>query len=183
MGTVQQAVITPRMSSTLGSTAGCALTTRRWRSSTSTSCWSRLQSVPPTCCTTAVSTCCRHAHKRTSRHTRRKYLNIFTDAHEHTCSKCTWHESTSTHDTHTHQTNEQEHCPTCSLARFFLFFPSCPCFPENQLFQRLFLVSFWKKRNKLHSQRVLCDCSPLCTTAVFLSVLDLLLKRQGWTVE
>lgn len=37
--------------------------------------------------------------------------------------------------------------------------PCCPRFPENQLFQRLFLVSFWKKRNKLHSQRVPCDCS------------------------
>lgn len=40
--------------------------------------------------------------------------------------------------------------------------PSWPCFPENQLFQHLFpciFFSFWKKRNKLHSQRFPCDCT------------------------
>lgn len=57
------------------------------------------------------------------------------------------------------------------LLQDFPLLPSCPCFPENQLFQHLFLVSFffWKKRNKLHSQKKfpVTALSSLCTTAVF----------------
>ena len=72
METAQQAVITPLMSSTLVLTAGCVLTTRQWRSSTSTRWWSRLQSAPPTCCTTAALTCCIHTHPYTCKNTEKK---------------------------------------------------------------------------------------------------------------
>lgn len=166
MGTARQAVTTPRMSSTLGSTAGCALTTRRWRSSASTRCWSRLQSAPPTCFTTAVSTCCRrtrtsrHSHTGTPEYIHKRTSTYMLKMHLMTSEYIsTWHE-------HTHS-NEQEHCPTCSLARFSSSSLLSPCFPDNQLFQRLLLVSFWKKRNNLHSQRVpVIALSSLCTTAV-----------------
>lgn len=167
MGTVRQAVITPRMSSTLGSTAGCALTTRQWRSSTSTRCWSRLQSAPPTCCTTAVSTCCRHAHKRTSRHTRRntwKYSQTHINIHaQNALVDIRVH----LHMTRTHTKLMNRNTAQLVLLQDFPLPPSCPRFPENQLFQRLFLVSFWKKRNKLHSQSSLWLLSLLCAPLLF----------------
>lgn len=161
METVRQAVITPRMSSTSVLTAGCALTTRQWRSSTSTRWWSRLQSAPPTCCTTVASTCCRHT--RTSQRTC-KIPWIYSQTHtEHASSmhSLTVH----LHTTQTHKTNEQEHCLTCSLARFSsssLLSPLSwePAFPTPFL-SPFFLLLFWR-RGKLHSQRFPCDCSLLC---------------------
>lgn len=136
MGTARQAVITPRMSSTLVLTAGCASTTRRWRSSTSTRWWSRLQSAPLTCCTTAASTCCRHTH-----HTHPDiYASIPEYIHKHTkhtCSKCT-RLTVHVHVIQTHTKLTNRNTAQLVLLQDFPLLPSCPCFPENQLFQHPF---------------------------------------------
>lgn len=149
MGTVRQEVITPQMSSTLVLTAGCALTTRSWKSSASTTWWSRLQSAPPTCCTTAALTCCSHTntqsrtHTHPSLHTCRNTWTHSQTPSKHTRSKCTcWKYSTSLHHTNTHQINEQEHCPTCSLARFSSSSP-VPAFLKTSLSNTFFLVPFF----------------------------------------
>lgn len=129
MATVLRVATTLQMSSTSVWTAGCALMTRRWRSSISTRWSSRLQSALPTCCTTVAWTCCRN-HTPTTR----------THARTHTCMQ------THTYNhTHTH-VSPQEHCPTSPLS--FLH-RSCysrePAFPTSLFI--LFVCLFGEEVN------------------------------------
>ncbi|MEQ2281262.1 hypothetical protein AMECASPLE_028493 [Ameca splendens] len=77
------------------------------------------------------------------------------------------------------------------LLQDFPLLPSCPCFPENQLFQHLFpchlFFFFYFRRRKascIHKDFPVTALSFLFTTAVcFISPFVSLLKQQGRTVE
>ncbi len=129
MGTVPQVATTLQMSSTSVWTAGCALMTRRWRSSISIRWWSRLQSALPTCCTTVMWTCCRN-HTRTHKHTR-VHLNTCLHSDTHTISH-----------THNH-VSQQKHCPTSRLS-----FSHQPCYSREPAFPTFcsFCLLFWKRK-------------------------------------
>lgn len=137
MATAQQAVITPRMSSTSVLTAGCASTTRQWRSSTSTRWWSRLPSAPPTCCTTAASTCCRHTRQRTH-----KYSNMSTNTKPTRSNGTHWQYSTSARHKHNKLMNRNT-AQLVLLQDFFLFLPPDPAVLRTSFSSTLFLVSFF----------------------------------------
>lgn len=121
MGTVPQVATTLQMSSTSVWTAGCALMTRRWRSSISIRWWSRLQSALPTCCTTVMWTCCRN-HTRTLKHSQhtRTFKHTFTFRHAHNL-------------THTQPRVSTETLPNFTIVLF----------PSTLLFQRASFSNFF----------------------------------------
>lgn len=73
------------------------------------------------------------------------------------------------------------------LLQDFPLLPSCPRFPENQLFRHLFPCLLFlcgrREASCIHKDFPVTALSSLCTTAVYFSFFVLLLKQQRRTVE